>query len=140
VDVAVIKWIVIAVLVAGTLGIAWSAPWKDDVDRAVDSVQTKIDAARRTLDVLDRASGGDCKAVGTAAPENVTQAVHAIADEAKRNPDATLRGVVDGVTDPTVREVARRQAEQIGACLKSAPRTGPGWVDLKNRLERAATG
>jgi hypothetical protein len=140
VDVAVIKWIVIAVLVAGTFGIVWSAPWKDDVERAVDSVQTRIDAARRTLDVLDGATGGDCKAVGTAAPENVTQAVDVIADEAEKNPEATLRGVVDGVTDPTVREVARSQAEQIGECVKSAPRTGAGWVDLKNRLERAAAG
>jgi hypothetical protein len=138
VDVAVIKWIVIAVLVAGTLGIFWTAPWKDDVDRVVESTQAKIEAARRSLDVLDSATGGTCSAVGTAAPDNVTQAVDAIAAEAEKNPDAKLRGVVDGVSEPTVREVARKQAAEIAACLKSAPRTGAGWVDLKERLERAA--
>lgn len=134
-----IKWIVIAVLVAGTFGFVWTAPWKDDVDRVVDSAQARIETARRTLDVLDSATGGNCSAVGTAAPDNVTQAVDTITAEAEKNPDAKLRGVVDGVSEPTVREVARKQAAEIAACLKSAPRTGAGWVELRERLERAAT-
>ncbi len=133
-----IKWLVIAVLVAGTFGVIWTAPWKDDVDTLVDSAQEKISAARGTLDVLDTSTGGDCKAVGTTAPENVTSAVDAIVGEVEKNPEATFKGVVDGVSDPTVREVAKTQAAQIGECLKSAPKTGAGWLDLKKKLEAAA--
>jgi hypothetical protein len=135
----VIKWIVIGLLVAGTFGVIWTAPWKDDVDRLTDQVQQKFDAARATLDVLDGATSGDCKAVGAAAPGNVTQAVETIAAEAKRNPDAPVPGI-SGESSSTVAEVAKRQAALIAECAKRLPRTGAGWVDLQKKLELAAQG
>ena len=129
---AVIKWIVIGLLVAGTFGVLWTAPWKDDV-------QQKLDGARATLGVLDSTTGGDCKKVGQAAPDNVRQAVDTIAAEAKRNPNAKVPGA-SGQSPSTVGEIAKRQANQIGDCIKRFPNTGAGWVDLKNKLESAAQG
>ena len=134
-----IKWAVIGILLAGTFGIFWSAPWKDDVERITTDVQKKIDAARATLGVLDTATGGDCKQVGKSAPGNVREAVDTLAAEAKRNPDAQVPGL-SGEAPSTVGEVAKRQATQIGECLKRFPKSGAGWVDLKNQLETAAQG
>ena len=137
---ALIKWLAIAVLVAGTFGIFWTAPWKDDVERVTDSVQSTITKAKDTLGVLDSATGGNCKKVGQAAPANVTTAVETLAAEAEKSPDARLRGVIDGVENPTLREVAEAQAKLIGDCLKSAPNTGAGWKDLQQKLQVAAQG
>ena len=134
-----IKWLVIAVLVAGTFGIFWSAPWKDDVERVTNDVRQKLDTARATLGVLDSTTGGDCKKVGQTAPGNVRQAVDTIAAEAKRNPNAEVPGASGG-SPATVGEIAKRQATQIGDCIKRFPNTGAGWVDLKNKLESAAQG
>ena len=84
---ALIKWIVIGLLVAGTFGVFWTAPWKDDVERVDPATsQQKLDTARATLGVLDSATGGDCKKVGQTAPGNVRDAVDTIAAEAKRTP------------------------------------------------------
>lgn len=132
-----IKWVVVALLVAGTFGVLWTAPWKDDVEKLTNDVQQKFDAARRTLGVLDDATGGDCAAVGKAAPGNVKDAVATIADEAKRNPDATVPGI-SGESSTKVSEVAKRQAAQIGECISRLPTTGAGWADLKAQLEQAA--
>lgn len=134
-----IKWIVIAVLVAGTFGVFWTAPWKDDVERVTNGVQQRLETARATLDVLDSATGGDCKKVGQTAPGNVRQAVETIAAEAKRNPNATVPGA-SGRSPSTVGEIAKRQANQIGDCIKRFPNTGAGWVDLKRQLEQAVQG
>lgn len=134
-----IKWIVIGLLVAGTFGIFWTAPWKDDVERVTNDVRLKIDTARATLGVLDSATGGDCKKVGQAAPANVQQAVETLAAEAKRNPNAEVPGL-SGQAPSTVGEIAKRQAAQIGDCIKRFPNTGAGWVDLKAKLETAAQG
>ena len=134
-----IKWLVIAVLVAGTFGIFWTAPWKDDVERVTNDVQQKLDTARATLGVLDSTTGGDCRKVGQTAPSNVRQAVDTIAAEAKRNPKATVPGAA-GQSPSTVGEIAKRQATQIGDCIKRFPSTGAGWGDLKNKLESAAQG
>ncbi len=136
---ALIKWLVIAVLVAGTFGVVWTAPWKDDVEHLTNDVQQKLDTARATLGVLDSATGGDCKKVGQTAPGNVRDAVETIAGEAKRNPKAKVPGA-SGQSPSTVGEVAKRQATQIGDCIKRFPDTGAGWVDLKNKLELAAEG
>jgi hypothetical protein len=133
----VIKWIVIGLLVAGTFGVFWTAPWKDDVERVTTDVRQKLDTARATLGAIDSATGGDCKKVGQAAPGNVRDAVDTIAAEAKRNPDAKIPGV-SGDAPSTVGEVAKRQAAQIGECLKRFPNSGAGWVDLKTKLEAAA--
>ena len=134
-----IKWIVIGLLVAGTFGVLWTAPWKDDVERVTNDVQKKLDGARVTLGVLDSTTGGDCKKVGQAAPGNVRQAVDTIAAEAKRNPNAKVPDA-SGQSPSTVGEIAKRQANQIGDCIKRFPNTGAGWVDLKNKLESAAQG
>lgn len=134
---ALIKWLVIGLLVAGTFGVVWTAPWKDDVERLTDDVQQRFDTARATLTVLDDATSGACKAVGTSAPGNVRDAVETIAAEARRNPDTQVRGR-SGESPATVGEVAKRQATQIGDCIKRVPNTGAGWVDLKNKLELAA--
>ena len=136
---ALIKWLVIAILVAGTFGVFWTAPWKDNVDRLTQDVEQELGAARATLAVLDSSTGGDCKKVGQAAPGNVRQAVDTIAAETKRNPSAKVPGA-SGESPSTVGEIAKRQAKQIGDCIKRFPNTGAGWVDLKNKLERAAAG
>lgn len=136
---ALIKWLVIAVLIAGTFGVFWTAPWKDDVERVTDSVQSTLTKAKETLGVLDSATGGNCKKVGQAAPASVTSAVETLADAAQETPDARLRGTFDGVKDPKLRDVAAAQAELIGTCLKSAPNTGAGWRDLQQKLQAAAT-
>ena len=136
---ALIKWLVIAVLVAGTFGVFWTAPWKNNVDRLTQDVEQRLDTARATLGVLDSATGGDCKKVGQTAPGNVRAAVETIAAEAKRNPKAKVPGA-PGQPPSTVREIAKRQATQIGDCIKRFPNTGAGWVDLKNKLESAAQG
>lgn len=134
-----IKWLVIAVLVAGTFGVFWTAPWKDDVERVTNDVQHKLDTARAALGVLDATTGGDCKKVGQTAPGNVRQAVDTIAAEAKRNPKAKVPGA-SGESPSTVGEIAKRQAAQIGDCITRFPNTGAGWVDLKTKLEQAAQG
>lgn len=134
-----IKWLVIAVLVAGTFGVFWTAPWKHSVDRLTQDVEQKLDTARATLGVLDSTTGGDCTKVGQTAPGNVRDAVETIAAEAKRNPKAKVPGA-SGQSPSTVGEIAKRQAAVIGDCIKRFPNTGAGWVDLKNKLERAAEG
>jgi hypothetical protein len=125
---------VLGLMVAGTFGVVWTAPWKDDVERLTDSASDTIQRARLTFGVLDEATGGDCSRVGKAAPDAVREAVEAISDQLAANPDAE----VDGASGMTVRDVARRQAQLIAKCIAAAPRTGPGWTDLKRRLERGS--
>ena len=112
-----IKWAIVAVLVAGSVGFIWTAPWKDEVD----SVRQKIAAA---AGVIDRSTGGDCAAVGDVAADNVRAAVRQINDRAPGDADA--------------RSAAKRQADQIGACIARLPRTGAGWRELERELRRAA--
>lgn len=131
------KWIVIGLLVAGTFGVIWTAPWKDDVERLTDDVQQRFSQARATLAVLDGAASGDCSRVGRPAPSDVRDAVEMIAAQAKRNPDAKTLAP-SGQSATTVREVATRQAEQIDRCIQTLPRVGAGWADLRNTLESAA--
>jgi hypothetical protein len=135
----VIKWLVIAVLVAGTFGVFWTAPWKSNVDRLTQDVEQKLGTARTTMGVLDSSTGGDCKKVGQTAPGNVRDAVETIAAEAKRNPKAKVPGA-SGQSPSTVGDIAKRQAAVIGDCIKRFPNTGAGWVDLKNKLEQAGKG
>ena len=134
-----IKWIVIGLLVAGTFGVIWTAPWKDDVERITDDVQQRVSDARATLAVLNDAGGSDCARVGRPAPTDVRQAVATIAAEAERNPDGKTLAP-SGQSALTVREVAGRQADRIGACIKRLPKTGAGWADLQTKLELAANG
>lgn len=112
-----IKWAIVAVLVAGSVGFIWTAPWKDEVD----SVRATISAA---ASVIDRATKGDCAAVATVAGANVTSAVDSLSDRARSNTSA--------------KDAAKRQADQIAACIRRLPRTGAGWKDLERRLRQAA--
>ncbi len=134
-----IKWIVIGLLVAGTFGVIWTAPWKDDVERITDDVQQKVSDARATLAVLNDATSGDCAKISRPAPGDVREAVETIAAEAKRNPNAKTLAP-SGQSALTAREVATRQAQQIDECIKRLPRTGTGWVDLQKKLELATQG
>ncbi len=68
-----IKWAIVAVLVAGSVGFIWTAPWKDEVD----SVRAKVSAA---ASVINDATKGDCAKVGTVAGDNVKAAVRDITD------------------------------------------------------------
>lgn len=132
-----IKWIVVGLLVAGTFGVIWTAPWKDDVERLTDDVQQRFSQARATLEVLDGA--GDCTRIGRPAPRDVRDAVATIAAQAKRNPNAKTLAP-SGQSALTAREVAGRQADRIGACIERLPKTGAGWADLQTKLELAANG
>lgn len=112
-----IKWLIAAVLIAGSVGFVWTAPWKDEVD----SARAKISAAAQTLDDFTK---GDCAEVGQVAGDNAKAAVNEITDEA---PSST-----------TAKDAAKRQADQIAACIKRLPKTGAGWRDLEERLRAAA--
>jgi hypothetical protein len=112
-----IKWLIVAVLVAGSVGFIWTAPWKDEVD----TVRARIGASAR---LLDDATGGDCTAVGTVAKRNVTSAVDDITNRAGSDADA--------------RAAARRQADQIAVCIERLPAVGGGWRGLERRLRQAA--
>ena len=43
-----LKWLIVAALVAGSVGFVWTAPWKDEVD----AVRAKVSAAATVLDSL----------------------------------------------------------------------------------------
>lgn len=134
-----IKWIVIGLLVAGTFGVIWTAPWKDDVERLTDDVQQKVSDARATLGVLNDLTNGDCTKISRPASGDVRDAVETIAAQAKRNPNAKTLAP-SGQAALTAREVATRQADQIGECIERIPKTGAGWADLQKKLELAARG
>ncbi len=112
-----LKWLIVAVLVAGSVGFVWTAPWKDEVD----SVRAKVSTAAKTLDSFTK---GDCAQVGSVASDNVKAAVNEITDTAPSNTDA--------------KAAAKRQADQIAACIERLPKTGAGWRDLEQRLRAAA--
>ncbi len=112
-----IKWAIVAVLVAGSVGFIWTAPWKDEVD----SVRAKVSAA---ASVINDATKGDCAKVGTVAGDNVKAAVRDITDKAPSNTDA--------------KRAAKAQADQIAACLKRLPKSGSGWTALEQQLRQAA--
>lgn len=112
-----LKWLIVAVLVAGSVGFVWTAPWKDEVD----SVRAKVGAAASTLDAFTK---GDCAEVGKVAGDNAKAAVNEITDTAPSNTDA--------------KSAAKRQADQIAACIKRLPKTGAGWRDLEQQLRTAA--
>ena len=132
-----IKWLVIGLLVAGTFGVVWTAPWKDDVERITDDVQQKVSDARATLAVLDGAGAADCARIGRPAPRDVREAVATIAAEARRDPNAKTLDP-SGQSALTTRELAAHQADRIDACIKRLPTTGAGWADLQDKLELAA--
>jgi hypothetical protein len=112
-----IKMAVIAVLVAGSVGFIWTAPWKDEVD----SVRASISSAAK---VIDTATSGDCAKVAAVAGDNVKSAVNEITDTAP--------------SDTSAKTAAKRQADQIAACIKRLPKTGAGWRDLERKLRQAA--
>lgn len=112
-----IKWIVVALLVAGSFGVIWTAPWKDDVDRLTAR-------AKDAVATLDQKTGGDCRQVGKNASSDVQQAVDALRSEA--------------ADDQRAKDAARRQADQIAACLKRVPDVAPSWREIERRLRSAA--
>ncbi len=111
------KWIVIALLVAGSFGVIWTAPWKDDVDRLTAR-------AKDAVATLDQKTGGDCKAVGQRASEDVRSAVAALE--------------ADAADEKGVRDAAAEQADQIADCLRRVPDVAPGWNDIERRLRSIA--
>ncbi len=112
-----IKWILVALLVAGSFGVIWTAPWKDDVDRATDRV-------KGALSTLDRDTDRKCSDYGKQVPQSVKDAVA----EVER----------DGVRDTDLADKARRQADGIAECVKQLPALAPQWGDIERRLRRAA--
>jgi len=113
----VIKWIVIALLVAGSFGVIWTAPWKDDVDRLTTR-------AKDAVATLDQKTRGDCRQVGQNATRDVRNAVDALRAEA--------------ADDEDVRDAARKQADQIAECMKRIPNVAPSWREIEQRLRAAA--
>ncbi len=112
-----IKWIVIALLVAGSFGIIWTAPWKDDVDR----LRQRVDDAFSTV---DQKTSKACSDYGRQVPQAVKDAVA----EIER----------DGGGDAELRSRARGQADAIAKCVRQVPNLAPSWGDIESRLRSAA--
>ena len=112
-----LKWLIVAALVAGSVGFVWTAPWKDEVD----AVRAKVSAAATVLDDLTK---GDCADVAAVAGDNATLAVEQLVASAPQDVDA--------------KAAARRQADQIAACIQRLPRSGAGWKNLEQQLRAAA--
>ncbi len=108
-----IKWLIIALLVAGSFGVIWTAPWKDDVDRARDRVSA-------ALSTLDDTTKGECSSFGRQVPQSVRDAVAEIEKEGVDGSDLSGR--------------AREQADAIGACVRQVPNLAPEWSDIEQRL------
>jgi len=130
VGVALIKWLVIALLVAGTFGFVWTAPWKDEVEQVSADVQHRLGETFSTIGL--RADNNTCGAATRSPDADERAAVDLILGELRRNPDAVL-GQDGG--DPTVREIAEDRARNIGGCLSKVTVRGKGWDDLKRRLD-----
>lgn len=112
-----IRLAIVVVLVLGSFGILWTAPWKDDVDRARERV---TDA----LSTLDQKTGGECSAYGRQVPDAVSEAVDRIAE--------------DGAGDAGLADRARQQADAIAACMRQVPSLAPSWGDVERRLRSVA--
>jgi hypothetical protein len=130
VGVSVIKWIVIALLVAGTFGFVWTAPWKDDVERLTGDVADRLGETFSTIGL--RADNNTCEAATRPPDADERAAVDLVLNELRSNPDAQLAN--DG-GDTTVRDIATERAHDIGGCLSKVTVRGKGWDDLKRRLD-----
>jgi hypothetical protein len=130
VGVALIKWIVIALLVAGTFGVVWTAPWKDDVEQVAADVQDRLGETFSTIGL--RTDDNTCGAATRSPDAAERAAVDFILGELRRNPDAVLRS--DG-GDATLRDFAENTSREIGGCLSKVTVRGKGWNDLKRRLD-----
>lgn len=117
-----LKWIVIAVLVMGTFGIVWSAPWKDDVERLTADARARVEQALTTVDRfgLDE----NCARVAQPAPAVVKKAVAAIRANARQSED--------------VRAAARAQADAVAACFTQVKSVGAGWRRVEKDLRAAS--
>ena len=126
-----IKWLVLAVLVAGTFGVVWTAPWKDDVERLTGDAADRLGQTFSTLGL--RADRNVCDAVTRPPDADDVAAVALIVAELRAHPDARLLN--DGADGVTVRDIARQRSADIGGCLSTATVRGAGWSDLKRRID-----
>jgi hypothetical protein len=117
---------VIALLVAGTFGFIWTAPWKDDVDRLTGDVRERVGAAIDTLGV----QADDCSAVTRAPTARERAAVDTLVRQLEESPNART-GSGDA---SSVRDAAARKADAIGDCLRNVTARGTGWADLQGKL------
>lgn len=126
-----IRLVVAAVLVAGTFGIVWTAPWKDDADRLTDQVSRRLGATWATIGL--RADRNVCDAVTRPPEPDEVAAVAFVIAELRAHPNARL--LQDGGSRAvTVRDVASQRSRDIAGCLSTASVRGAGWVDLQRRL------
>lgn len=116
----------IGVLVAGTFGVLWTAPWKDDVERLTGDVRERVGDAVETLGVR----ANDCNAVTRPPTAAERAAVDTLVRQLRENPDART-GSGDAAS---VRDAAARKAGDIGDCLRNITVRGAGWGDLQGKL------
>jgi hypothetical protein len=117
---------VIVLLVAGTFGVVWTAPWKDDVERLTGDVRERVSNAVDTLGVR----ADDCTAVTRAPTSEERAAVDTLVRQLRENPDARI-GSGEAAS---VRDTAARKADDIGDCLRNITVRGTGWGDLQGKL------
>jgi len=128
----VIRWLVAAALVAGTFGIVWTAPWKDDTERLTDQVSQRLGATWATTGL--RADRNVCGAVARSPEPDEVAAVAFVLAELRAHPNARL--LQDGgARAVTVRDVASERSRDIAGCLSKATVRGTGWADLQRRLD-----
>jgi len=130
----VIKWLVIGVLVAGTFGVVWTAPWKNNVDTLRKDVTEQLGGAWGALGL--RADNGACDALARPPDASDRAAFDFVLEQLRKNPDAKLFKIV-AASQPTttVREFAHGAAGELAGCFAKVPRRAKGWDDLKRRLD-----
>lgn len=120
----------IALLVAGTFGVVWTAPWKDDVQGLTGDVADRLGETFSIIGLRDE--NDTCEAATRPPGADERAAVGLVIDELRSNPTAKLDG---GPT--TVRDIAEQRAGDIGGCLSKVTVRGVGWDDLKRQLDEA---
>jgi hypothetical protein len=131
VAVSLIKWLVIAILVAGTFGVVWTAPWKDDVEVLTEDVSRRVDEVVSAVGL--RADDGSCDALRRPPSAAATEGIVFLAERLRDDPDAVLFSE----SRPTVREWAESEADEIAGCFAEVSDRAPGWDALKRRLDAA---
>lgn len=126
----------IALLVAGTFGVVWTAPWKDDVDTLRTDVTEQLGRAWGALGL--RADNGTCDALERPPTASDRAAFDFILEQLRKSPDAELSKLVSpSQPSTTVREFAQGASTEIAGCFAKVPGRAKGWDGLNRRLDTA---
>lgn len=124
----------IALLVAGTFGFVWTAPWKKDVDTLRQDATQQLAAAWGSLGL--RADNGTCDTLERPPTTSDRAAFDFVLEQLHKNPGAELSKLVaPSQPTTTVRQFAEGSSSEIGRCFVKLPSHAKGWDGLKERLD-----